>query len=270
MALPGLTGFYTKDHIIELAGGVYSLKGHIIYWMATISAGITAFYSYRLVTLVFFGNPHANYTSYDNAHEADNIMIVPMVILAILSIFFGWFAKDIWLGIGTDFLGQAIPQSPDNVALIEADFGLPLIFKLMPLIMTIFGAISSYYMFNYGMRFANMLTNNQIGQSIYTFINGQWQWNAIINGLIISPIMQLGHIISKEIDRGVIENVGPYGLSTVLPQLSTKISLYDTSVVTTYALYIVLGFLSFVFILFMPYLIISLFHYRIISVVNYN
>jgi NADH-ubiquinone oxidoreductase chain 5 len=257
MALPGLTGFYTKDHIIELAGGVFTIKGYVIYWFATISAGLTAFYSYRLVTLTFFGEAHANRNSYMNAHEADYIMIVPMVILAILSIFFGYVAKDLWLGMGTDYLGATMPQAPGHLALIEADFGLPLWNKLLPLALTLTGAISSYYLFTNAMRFANSLTSTSFGRTIYTFINGQWQWNAFINGLIINPMLSLGHIISKEIDRGIVETVGPYGLSTVLPRLGNNISNYDTSVVTTYALYVVIGFLSIIFILFAPYLYTS-------------
>ena len=95
------------------------------------------------------------------------------------------------------------------------------------------------------MRFAVSLTDNATSRALYGFINGQWRWNAAITGLVITPLMNLGYVTTKVLDRGLIETVGPYGFSTILPNMGRSIASYDTSVVTNYALYIVLGFLSF-------------------------
>lgn len=245
MALPGLTGYYSKDHLLELAMGTYTLNGTVIYWAGTLAAGMTAFYSMRLIALTFFNTPNASRHSYTNTHEASILLGAPLVFLAVLSIVFGYLAKDLWLGAGTDFLSAVLPQHPSHLALIEAEFALPLFFKQLPLILTIIGAISALCLYGPYMRFAVSLTDNTTARALYGFINGQWRWNAAITGLVITPLMNLGYVTTKVLDRGLIETVGPYGFSTILPNMGRSIASYDTSVVTNYALYIVLGFLSF-------------------------
>ena len=67
--------------------------------------------------------------------------------------------------------------------------------------------------------------------------------------------MKLGYTVSKVLDKGVLEAVGPYGLSTVLSNTGLSISKLDTGIVTSYALYIVLGFISILFVTFLPVLL---------------
>jgi NADH-ubiquinone oxidoreductase chain 5 len=255
MALPGMTGFYSKDHILELAAGAYTFSGHLVYWVGTISAGLTAFYSIRLLMLVFFSNPNGPRQSYAHTHEAPFLLGAPLVFLAVLSIVFGYVAKDLWLGMGTDYLASALPQHPANVVLVEAEFAVPVIIKMLPLIITLFGATMAVLMYASNMRFALSLTETSLGKIMYGFINGQWRWNAAITGLVIQPFMSLGYIVSKVLDRGVVEKVGPQGLSTLLTQSGTRVASFDTSVVTTYALYIVIGFVSLVLLLLAPHVL---------------
>lgn len=70
MAVPGLTGFYSKDVIIESAYGVYTVSGFIIYWFSLASATLTTLYSIRLLYLVFYAAPNATRFVYHNLHES--------------------------------------------------------------------------------------------------------------------------------------------------------------------------------------------------------
>jgi NADH-ubiquinone oxidoreductase chain 5 len=70
MALPGLTGYYSKDIIIESTLGVYTISGYIIYWLSLSSATLTTLYSIRLLYLVFFSTPNASRFVYHNLHES--------------------------------------------------------------------------------------------------------------------------------------------------------------------------------------------------------
>jgi NADH-ubiquinone oxidoreductase chain 5 len=252
MALPGLTGYYSKDHLLELAMGTYSLNGTVIYWAGTLAAGLTAFYSIRLIALTFFGTVNGTRQAYDNVHEAPVLLGAPLVFLAVLSVLFGYMAKDLWLGMGTDYLSAVLPQHPSHVSLVEAEFALPVLYKQLPLVMTLLGAMGAVFLYGPGMRLAVSLTDSALARALYGFINGQWRWNAAVTGLVITPLMNLGYVASKVLDRGLIETVGPYGLSTVLPNMGRTIASYDTSVVTNYALYIVLGFLSLALMVIAP------------------
>lgn len=252
MALPFMTGFYSKDLILEVALGQYEVSGTIAYWLGTISAVFTAFYSFRLVSLTFFTTPNAPKGDYLHAHEAPMIIVIPLVILSIMSIVFGYIAKDMFVGVGTDFLSTALFQHPDHITLIEAEFGLPLLMKLLPAIGSLFGAGLALYLYHVVPSITISLTNGPIGYGVYSFLNAKWYWDALYNGLIIESGLRIGLAISKVIDRGIIELTGPYGLSTVLTGAGRSVATYDTGVITSYALYIMLGLVSLIFLVFAP------------------
>ena len=241
MALPWFTGFYSKDLILELAYGQYIASGTLAYWLGTLAAACTAFYSVRLISLAFFGYPNASRSDYLHAHDAPFLIVIPLFILSILAIGFGFRSKDLWIGQGTDFLSSSLFQQPNHIALIEAEFSLSMIIKLMPLIVSISGAILAVIIYNVFP--VTRLVRNGIGFFLYQFLLGKWFFDVIRVGFVIKPALNLGHIISKILDRGVIEVVGPFGLSTYLIMTSRQIAQYDSGLVTSYALYIVLGIL---------------------------
>lgn len=255
MAFPFLTGFYSKDLILEVALGQYEVSGNLAYWLGTISAVFTRFYSFRLISLTFFTVPNAPKGDYLHAHEAPIIIVIPLVILSILSIVFGYVAKDMFVGVGTDFLATSLFQHPNHISLIEAEFGIPLRLKLLPAIGSFFGASLAIYLYHVTPLFTINLTNNTLGKNIYKFLNGKWLVDNVYNVFIITGGLKLGHTISKVIDRGILELVGPYGLSNVLSNTGRNIASYDTGIITSYRLYIILGLITFLFLLFRPILL---------------
>jgi NADH-ubiquinone oxidoreductase chain 5 len=258
MAFPFLTGFYSKDLILEVALGQYELSGSVAYWLGTISAVFTAFYSLRLISLTFFTVPNAPKGDYLHTHEAPTIIVIPLVILSIMSIAFGYVAKDLFVGVGSDFLSTALFQHPDHISLIEAEFGLPLGLKLLPAIGSVFGALFAVYLYHVVPLYTIRLTHSPLGNAMYKFFNGKWLFDVVINRYIIGGGLQLGYVISKVVDRGLIELFGPFGFSTVLTNAGKSVSNYDTGLITSYALYIILGLISFIFLLFAPVLFTSL------------
>jgi NADH-ubiquinone oxidoreductase chain 5 len=255
LATPWLTGFYSKDLIIELAYGQYSFSGTYAFILGSITAGLTAFYSFRLICLVFLTVPNGPKQSYLNTHEANNKVIIPLFLLALFSIFFGFIFSDLFVGMASDFFSNAIFIKPNNISLIEAEFSLPLIIKLLPALLSLFGASLAIFLYHISPIFIIDLTNNFIGQKLYTFFNGKYFFDIIYNNYIINKGLILGYIISKILDRGIIEMVGPYGLSHTLTNTGKNISKLDTGVVTTYSIYITLSLLSLIFLIFAPILI---------------
>ena len=118
LATPYLTGFYSKDLIIELAFAQYSVSGIYAFVLCTITAGLTAFYSMRLLCLVFFTVPNGPKNSYINSHEANLAVIIPLVLLSLFSIGFGYIVSDMFTGAGSDFFANAIFIHPNRVSLI--------------------------------------------------------------------------------------------------------------------------------------------------------
>jgi NADH-ubiquinone oxidoreductase chain 5 len=255
LATPWLTGFYSKDLIIELAFGQYNFSGTFAFILGSLTAGITAFYSFRLISLVFLTVPNGPKTSYLNSHEANFNVILPLFVLALFSIFFGFIFSDLFVGVGTDFFGNSIFIHPKNISLIEAEFSLPLIIKLLPSILSIIGASLAVLLYHKSPIFIIELTETSLGRKIYTFLNGKYLFDVVYNNYIVSNGLILGYNISKILDRGVIELLGPHGLATVFNNTGNNISKLDTGIITTYSLYITLGLLSLLFLVFAPILI---------------
>jgi len=250
LATPFLTAFYSKDLILELAYGHYSFSSMYAFTLGTFTAGLTAFYSVRLLSLVFFTVPNGSKVSYENVHEANIAIIIPFIVLALFSIFFGYVASDLFVGVGSDFLGNSVFVHPNNNPLIEAEFSLSPIIKLLPLIFTIIGALSALFLYNYYPRLIIELTENNLGRKVYAFLNGKYYFDVVYNHYLVQSGLKLGYSISKNIDRGAIELLGPYGLTNKLTGTGINISKLDTGVITTYSLYIVISLLGLIYLTF--------------------
>ena len=255
LATPWLTGFYSKDLIIELAYSQYNFSGTFSFILGSLTAGLTAFYSFRLISLTFLTYPNAKRTDYLNSHEASLSVVIPLTILALFSIFFGFVFSDLFVGVGSDFLSNSIFVHPNHITLIEAEFSLPIFIKLLPAILSLLGAILGLFLYHNIPEFLIGLTETSLGRKLYTFLNSKFLFDVLYNKYIISGGLKLGYTISKILDKGVIELVGPHGLSTVLSNTGLNFAKLDTGVVTTYALYICLGLLTLLFLVCAPVLL---------------
>src|ERR1700722_948570 len=93
VAFPFMTGFYSKDFIIESAFGKYYISSIAVYYIASIGAMFTTLYSVKVLYLTFLSNPNGpivNYKQAHAAHEADIYMSLPLIILAVFSIYLGY------------------------------------------------------------------------------------------------------------------------------------------------------------------------------------
>jgi proton-translocating NADH-quinone oxidoreductase chain L len=103
MGMPYLTGFYSKDVVLEVAYSKFTISGHFAFWLGAVCAFFTAFYSVRLAFLTFLEEPNKYKTHITNAQESPFKMSFALAILAILSIFIGFLFKDMTIGLGSDF-----------------------------------------------------------------------------------------------------------------------------------------------------------------------
>jgi NADH-ubiquinone oxidoreductase chain 5 len=255
LATPYLTGFYSKDLILELAYGQYSFSGMYAFILGSITAGITAFYSFRLISLVFLTTPNGSKQTYLNSHESNITVIIPLLILALFSIFFGYVFSDLFVGVGSDFFGNSLFIHPNNISIIEAEFSINPIIKLLPAILSLTGATLAILLYHKSPEIIIGLTDTSLGRKIYSFLNGKYYFDVIYNHYIVSAGLKLGYTISKQIDRGSIELLGPYGLAKTITNTGINISKLDTGIITTYSLYITIGLLSLLFLVFAPVLI---------------
>jgi len=162
--------------------------------------------------------------------------------------------SEAFVGIGSDFFGNSIFIHPDHVSIVEAEFALPLIIKLAPTILTVVGASAALLLYLLFPNFLFKLTNNSFGRSIYVFFNGKYLLDIILNSYIIRGGMSLGYILSKYLDRGALEYIGPNGLTILNNNLSARLNKLDDGIITNYASYMIISIL-FINILLFTYFI---------------
>jgi NADH-ubiquinone oxidoreductase chain 5 len=137
---PFLTGFYSKDVILEIAAAKHSPIGYFCHTLGCLAALFTSFYSFRLLFLVFI-NPSTSYKTYvSNAHEAPVNMIIPLLVLGFGSLVVGFFGKDLVIGLGTTSFQNTIFTSVNHMTIVDSEF-LSSLIKNVPFLFTILGCL---------------------------------------------------------------------------------------------------------------------------------
>ena len=252
VAFPFMTGFYSKDFILESAYGQFYFSSIAVYFISTIGAMFTTLYSIKVLYLTFLSNPNGPLINYKHAHESDIYMSMPLIILAVFSIFFGYLTKDIFIGLGSHFfIDNSLFIHPSHEIMLDTEFSVPTLFKILPLIFTLLLSILSILFSEFLYKPLTYFKLSSIGYNIYGFFNQRFLIELFYNNYITDFILKLGGQTTKVIDKGSIELIGPYGLEKGLVTLSRNIAKLDTGVITSYALYILVGLTFYILI---PYL----------------
>nr|YP_008519367.1 NADH dehydrogenase subunit 5 [Microchloropsis salina]AGI48946.1 NADH dehydrogenase subunit 5 [Microchloropsis salina]AHX25028.1 NADH dehydrogenase subunit 5 [Microchloropsis salina] len=245
MGFPFLTGFYSKDVILEVAYGKYSTPGHFAYVLGSLSAFLTAFYSVRLLYLTFLSKPNGYRVLILNAHEAPWRMALPLLILVIPSIFIGYLTKDMIIGLGTNFWQGSIYIQPKNFNIVDAEH-IPQAAKLLPVCLSILGALTSFILYFYGSQSLFLFKTSPLGLKFYTFLNRKWFFDKIYNEIIGQFFLSAAYNLTyKQIDRGLIESLGPFGLTRLVSKIALNLKVLQTGFFYHYTLAMVFSLISF-------------------------
>ena len=170
LGFPFLSGYYSKDLILELSFATFTIPGHFAYILGTFAAFFTAFYSIRLLILTFITKTNAYKQIINKAHDAPLLLGLPLLILSIFSIFIGYFSKDMIVGLGSTFWGNSLNILFENNQMIDAEF-LPFIIKIFPILSATSGLILACLLYTNFTKYLNYLTKNNLFRNIYLFLN---------------------------------------------------------------------------------------------------
>jgi NADH-ubiquinone oxidoreductase chain 5 len=257
IGIPFITGFYSKDLILELIFESYFVIHDFVYWLAIVSVFLTAMYSIRVILLVFVKNSNTARINLINLHYSSFFITSPLFILAFASICFGFLLKDIFVGLGTNFWGSSVIIYYSQVNFLEVE-NLSTVIKWLPFIISIIGVFLILLSINYDL--FRLFPLEKI-HTIFYFFNKKWYFDKIIT-TIANFILSFGYDISLRIfDKGIIEYFGPFGLIKIVPYFSIRSKNLQTGQIAHYIFVILIGFLSLV--LFTEFLnIINLIHFE--------
>lgn len=248
---PFLTGFYSKDVILELSCARYSLTANFSYLLTSFSVLTTSYYSFRLLFMTY----HSILGSHDwsnkvtnlhkanvpEAHDADWVMGSVLIILALGSLYAGWLCQSMFIGMGTDFWNNSVFLKPGYGTLVEAEF-LPQSVKLMPLIATFGGAALAYGFTMVWVKQSYIYSTSYLRQ-IYLFLNQRWFYDKLLNEFLCLPAYNLGFRFITVFDKGLLELLPIFGLALPrsLKSLYVKLGNTQSGLIYHYAIIMIVS-----------------------------
>ena len=232
---PFLSGYYSKDAIIEFAYLRNSSLGNYAATIGIFTAFLTSIYSWRLFFKTFHGSYNNKKMSINETHESPIIMLVPLFFLGIGALFAGYFFKETFIGHHSNdfwqtsiFFLNEIKHEP-----------IPLWFLLLTPILVLVSIPLSYYYFVSNTKILEEFKNTNL--PLYNFLVNKWFIDELYESIFIKPAKKLGLFFWKQGDQGIIDRFGPDGVSKLIKKLSEKASLFQTGFIYDYAFAMLIG-----------------------------
>ena len=234
---PFLSGFYSKDAIIEFAYLRGNTTGYYAAGIGIFTAFLTSIYSWRLIFKTFHGEYNNKEIKIDETHESPIVMLIPLILLSIGAIFAGFLFKELFIsneGINNfwrDSLFFLKPLSTDHPPLWFLLFTPTLVILSIPL---------AYYLFLKNRNLPERLAS--INKPLYQFLLNKWYFDELYDVLFVKPSKKLGLFLWKFFDLKIIDGFGPDGISSMIKKFSVKANKFQSGYIYQYAFVMLLGF----------------------------
>jgi proton-translocating NADH-quinone oxidoreductase chain L len=234
IGFPFLSGFYSKDVILEFSFVKYTVSSLFSYWLGSISTIFTSFYSFRLLYFVFFGTYRGSKKARSLIKEIPYIMCIPLIFLSFGSIFLGYLLSDIFIGLGSCFFSDSIFILNENQLMVETKF-LPFYIKIIPTVFTFIGFFFLFILI-YTTNHFHILQDNQkllliklplyfkTSRVIMLFLMNAWYFDMFYNFLFFKFINNTTNNIFYIVDKGFLEVFGSYKASGSIFKLASVFS----------------------------------------------
>ena len=234
---PFLSGFYSKDAIIEFAYLRGNTTGYYAAGIGIFTALLTSIYSWRLIFKTFHGDYNNKEIKIDETHESPFIMLIPLILLSIGAIFAGFSFKELFIGYEgvNNFWRDSIfflkPLSTDHP---------PLWFLLLTPTLVILSIPLAYYLFVKNKNFPEQIVS--INKPLYQFLLNKWYFDELYDVLFVKTSKKFGLFLWKFFDLKIIDGFGPDGISSMIKKFSVKANKFQSGYIYHYAFIMLLGF----------------------------
>ena len=231
---PLLSGFYSKDAIIEFA----YLHGTSVGYMAAIvgifTAFLTSIYSWRLIFKTFHGKYNNKDIEINKIHESPYVMTVPLIVLAIGSIVVGFVFKNLFLDFDNFWKNSIFLLNP-----LSQEHPPFWFLILTPTLVTLSIPISYLIFIKYSKVSDYLAESNK---PLYLFLKNKWYFDEVYEYSIINPCKKIGSYFWRGVDGLVIDKFGPDGISKLIKIFSLKAVKFQSGYIYQYAFIMLLGF----------------------------
>jgi NADH-quinone oxidoreductase subunit L len=237
---PLTAGFYSKDAIIEAAYAGHAPIAQYAFWLTVIAAGMTSFYSWRLIFLTFHGAPRADYHTMKHVHESPASMTVPLAFLALGSLVLGVAFKGIFTTVpGIEAFFRESLFSAHAHEIVEEMHHVPIWVVAAPAVMMVLGLLLAYWFYVHDPEAPRRLARRH--ETLYRFLLNKWYFDEIYDFLFVRPAMRAGYFLWKRGDGWTIDGFGPDGISARVLDATRGIVRLQTGYLYHYAFVMLIG-----------------------------
>ena len=234
---PFLSGFYSKDAIIEFAYLRGNTAGYYAAGIGIFTAFLTSIYSWRLMFKTFHGNYNNKNIKIEETHESPLVMLIPLIFLSIGAIFAGFVFKELFIGsYGLNSFWQ------DSIFFLKplSTEHPPLWFLISTPTLVIISIPISYYLFLKNKDLPEQFI--KINKPLYQFLINKWYFDELYDFIFVKPSKKLGLFLWKFFDLRIIDGFGPDGISALIKKFSVKANKFQSGFIYQYAFVMLLGF----------------------------
>ena len=234
---PFLSGFYSKDAIIEFAYLRGNTAGYYAAGIGILTAFLTSIYSWRLMFKTFHGEYNNKEIKIEETHESPLVMLIPLILLSIGAIFAGIAFKELFIGYDkTNNFWQ------DSIFFLEplSTEHPPFWFLVLTPILVIISIPIAYYLFLRNKNLPEQIV--KVNQPLYNFLINKWYFDEFYDSVIVKPSKRFGLFLWKFFDLKIIDGFGPDGVSNLVKKLSIKANKFQSGFIYQYAFIMLLGF----------------------------
>ena len=241
---PLMSGYYSKDGIIE-AAFVSQTEGNLYaFYLLVLSALLTSFYSWRLIFLTFNGKSNIPTEIFSKIHESPKVMLFPLFILSIFTIFSGVYFVDYFMYHDYQYLWQSSIYLSENNHVIESIHYVPKWVKYSPLVMMVIGLITAVIFYLLYPKVPKFLSSQF--NPVYKFLLNKWYFDEIYEFIFVRNISRIGNFLSNFGDKRIIDGLGPDGISLRVMDIAKQISRIQTGYIYHYAFAMLIGLMLFI------------------------
>ncbi len=237
---PLTAGYYSKDAIIESAFAAHSAFGQYAFWLLVLAAGMTSFYSWRLIFMTFHGAPRADHHTMEHVHESPPSMTVPLAVLALGAVVLGIAFKGVFVTVnGIEAFFRDSLFSAHGHKIVEELHHVPFWVVISPMVMMVLGFLVAYRFYIHDPDAPRRLARRH--DTLYRFLLNKWYFDEIYDFLFVRPAMRAGYFLWKSGDGRTIDGLGPDGVSARVIDVTRNVMRLQTGYLYHYAFIMLIG-----------------------------
>jgi len=233
---PLTAGFFSKDAIIESAYASHNPLATYAYILTVVAAGLTSFYSWRLMFKTFHGEPHDE-EHYEAAHESPWWMRIAIIVLAFGCFFAGYPFYGLFVGSGVEeFFRESVKMNPHILEDMEQ---MPWLLGQLPTVMMVIGGVVAYVFYIRRPYIPEELAEQQ--PMLYQFLLNKWYFDELYDLIFVRPTKWIGRFLWKFGDGYIIDGFGPDGVSARVLAITRNVVKIQTGYLYHYAFAMLMG-----------------------------